>query len=146
MVDANKLRQWQVVGANLGEALVKLDGSANYTQSDIKDLHGVNLGGEWSEFHRCVIVSKAKYNYGDTVLLIPLTTFKKGSEKKSHLIEIEVEKSTERFIKRKSCLVVTGVRCVTKKRISKIYGFLPRKYVRKVKEGLSDVLDIFEKM
>lgn len=75
------IKQWEVIGVDLGEAEKYLKDDMGYSKKEIvEDLKGVNLGAEMSKFHRCVVLLEGKFNKGDSILVAPFSSYKEGDD------------------------------------------------------------------
>ncbi|MCB1712547.1 MAG: type II toxin-antitoxin system PemK/MazF family toxin [Candidatus Riesia sp.] len=129
---SKRLNQWEVVGVELGSAEIDLVEDSYSRNEIIDDMNGVNLGAEMARFHRCVVLLEAKFNAGDSVLIAPFSSYKKGDENINAVLVVDHEDSTRKFISRRSTLQLSRLRSVSRKRITRHYGYLPRSYSRKV--------------
>lgn len=136
------IKQWEVIGVDLGEAEKYLKDDMGYSKKEIvEDLKGVNLGAEMSKFHRCVVLLEGKFNKGDSILVAPFSSYKEGDDGIEAVLVVDYDESTKKFLEHKSTLQLTRLRSVSRQRINKHYGFLPRGYSRKVIGKLKSMLE-----
>ena len=130
----------RVIGVAFGEPINHLE-QKNYQIEDIESLYGVNLYREFGEYHRCVIISKARFNYGGTILVIPISSYKEGDEKLDFKIVIDKDKQTKRFLRHKSSILVSHIRSISKDRIKHDYKVhIPIHYQKEISNRLISMI------
>ena len=131
----------RIIGVNLGEPINYLEERNNYSINDIQSLYGINLYREFAEYHRCVVISKAKFNYGGTILIAPISTYQEDDETLDYKIVVEKDRQTKRFLKHKSSILVGHIRAISKDRIIHDYKVhLPTHFQKEIAHKLGEMI------
>ena len=93
-----------------------------------------NIGSELNKTRPCVIFSDKKANFWNTVIIIPLKSYKKW--KKINNFQYFIKKSTKNSLKKDSIIDISSIRQVDKKRILTKKWFIEKKDIYEIDEIL----------
>ncbi len=90
----------------------------------------------WSELNKtrpCLVYSIKNANFWNTVVILPFKSFKWS---KITNFQIEVDKSNENYLEKKSIVDITSIRQISKKRFLTKKWKLEKKYINDIDEKI----------
>lgn len=109
-----ELKKWCIVDVEFGTPKSELQKDLHERDVRANEHYGVNIGNEFSYFHKAVVISYQKN--GKTLVVLPITTYLDEHEFDSSCIIIEKHFGLEW----KSVIKIDAIRQIDKKRVKKI--------------------------